>query len=97
VEKSVIHPSEIRTGVDSCGTVWLKLQFEAKHRLSEYDRSDEIENRMRLLMLDKIYGDANRAVSEMEHAVMTSLRIEANRDQIAAMFNRLREVIPVVC
>ena len=91
----MLTSNDIRTGVTSHGTVWASLKFEAERPLEPGEDSQRAINGYVVEMLHRIYGDANRAVSEMEYAVMSSLRMDAPRDQIAEMFRKLRETIPV--
>jgi len=91
----VITSNDIRTGVTSHGTVWASLKLEAERPLEPAEDSQRAIAEYTHGMLHRMYGDANRAVSEMEYAVMSSLRMDAPRDQIAAMFRKLRETIPL--
>lgn len=91
----MLTSNDIKTGVTSHGTVWASLRFEAERPLEPGEDSQRAIDEDTREMLHRIYGDANRAVSEMEYAVMSSLRMDAPRDQIAAMFRKLRETIPL--
>ena len=91
----MITANDMRTGVTSHGTVWASLQFGGERPLEPGEDSQRAITEYTHGMLHRIYGDANRAVSEMEYAVMSSLRMDAPRDQIAAMFRKLRETIPL--
>jgi len=92
----MITGNDIKTGVTSHGTVYVELQWQGERPLEVGEDPARVQAEFRSQVLHRIYGDANRAVSEMEFAVMSSLRMDAPRDQIAAMFRRLRETIPVV-
>jgi hypothetical protein len=92
---AMITANDIKTGVTSHGTVWVELRWQGERLLEAGEDPDRAQAELRTVILHRIYRDANRAVSEMEYAVMSSLRMEVNSDQIAAMFRRLRETIKV--
>jgi hypothetical protein len=92
----MITGNDIKTGVTYHGTVYVELQWHGERPLEVGEDPERVQAEFRSQILHRIYGDANRAVSEMEYAVMSSLRMDASRDQIAAMFRRLRETISVV-
>jgi len=92
----MITANDIKTGVTSDDKVWVEMHWQGERKLADGDDPERIQADFRTQVLHRIYGDANRAVSEMEYAVMSSLRMDAPHDQIAAMIRRLRETIPVV-
>ena len=92
----MITANDIKTGVTSDGKVWVELHWQGEAKLADGEDPERVQADFRAQILHKIYGDANRAVSEMEYAVMRSLDIGANHDRIAEMFRKLRETIPIV-
>ena len=91
----MITANDVKTGVTSYGCAWVELRWEGERSLAIGEDPQRVQDEMRAQMLHRIYGAANRAVSDMEYAVMSSLRTDSPRDQIAAMFRNLREAIPL--
>ena len=106
----MINRNDIRTGVETrkdpspgfgatepegYQVAWASLHWRGETRITDDMDAQREQERFRRAMLHRIYGDANRAVSEMEGAVMCSLEIGTDRTGIAAMFKKLRETIPL--
>ena len=106
----MINRDDIRTGVETrkdplpgfgatepegYQVAWASLHWRGETRITDDMDAQREQERFRRAMLHRIYGDANRAVNEMEGAVMCSLELGTDRTGIAAMCKKLREAIPL--